>query len=158
MVEALLDYKIVQVVAGPQASMFRTFRGEVFACGTNTRGQLGVGDTQPHVLPQPCKFLLPVVDISVDESFSIAATASGMLVGFAVRFVACRLSNGDVLSAGEIYRCGECFWINEMSDQKRRFSPTRVPTAPYDSPCFAAEVSGQPFTLVFSAFAVDCAL
>lgn len=44
---------MISVACGGQHSLFLTETGEVFACGSNKYGQLGLGDRVDRMTPQP---------------------------------------------------------------------------------------------------------
>ena len=52
-VKALAGYGVVSVCAGGDVSVFTTSNGEMWACGDNTTGVLGLGDTKMRTTPQP---------------------------------------------------------------------------------------------------------
>ncbi|KAG0227185.1 hypothetical protein BGW42_003111 [Actinomortierella wolfii] len=83
------DLKIVKVVTGPSAahSVFITDDGDAWVLGRNEKGQLGIGDTDPHPLPIKVPTLyadsgkkkgsLRVVDAAVGRNHTVLVTDTG---------------------------------------------------------------------------------
>jgi len=66
-----------QIAAGSAHSLALTTRGEVWAWGDNTTGELGDGTTTAHHLPQRVPGLTGVVAIAAGNGFSLAVLADG---------------------------------------------------------------------------------
>lgn len=84
-------HHIIKIVGGAYHTLYINSGGELYAFGCNNCGQLGLGDTFPHINgPEKVEFYIaedgksrkplpPIVDIAAGESHSLAASADGRL-------------------------------------------------------------------------------
>lgn len=80
-----LDSPVVKVATGRSHTLVLLENGRVFGCGSNSFGQLGLGDNKTAVRDFLKLTALPlenVVDISAGENFSMACTRGGKLLVF----------------------------------------------------------------------------
>ncbi|XP_074311075.1 ultraviolet-B receptor UVR8-like isoform X2 [Silene latifolia] len=85
LVEALKGVPCKQVAAGLSFTMFLTKEGHVYTCGTNSQGQLGLGDTVDRPTPTIVELLEgvgPIVQISAGPSYALAVAHDGTLYSF----------------------------------------------------------------------------
>lgn len=76
----LKQHFISEVACGSNHSLFLTDHGQVFACGKNSDGQLGIG-SRGDVITEPTLVdklrMMPINSIAAGESHSIACSVSG---------------------------------------------------------------------------------
>lgn len=85
LVDALKGVPCKQVAAGLNFTVFLTRQGQVYACGSNTHGQLGHGDTLDRPTPKIVEVLEgvgSVVQIAAGPSYVLAVTDSGAVYSF----------------------------------------------------------------------------
>ncbi|KAF9914136.1 hypothetical protein BX616_008900 [Lobosporangium transversale] len=92
-IRELTDLKIVKIATCPSAahSVFLTDDGDVWVLGRNEKGQLGVGDTDPHPLPLKVPTIyatqgkktvnLKFVDAAVGRNHTILVASNGSVYG-----------------------------------------------------------------------------
>jgi len=84
-VKGLEHLKIVKAAAGKTHSLFLTNQGEVWACGSNKFGELGIGKTsETEEKPKAITSTLgnKVVDIGAGIEFSMIVTEEGRVLSF----------------------------------------------------------------------------
>jgi alpha-tubulin suppressor-like RCC1 family protein len=88
--------KIKLMAAGKSHSLFLNTQSQVFACGRNDQGQLGLGDKEnrnvPTLIDHPG--LGEIVTLSVGEKHSLIANSQGQVFGFGDNFFG-QLGLGD---------------------------------------------------------------
>lgn len=72
----------IQVSAGNSHSLVLTNQGQVFSCGNNADGQLGLNDLTQRRNPTLISNLTDVVAISTGYAFSLALTKQGNVYSF----------------------------------------------------------------------------
>ena len=77
------------LACGHNFSLFLTAEGHVYACGVNTRGQLGSGDNAPHVAP-----------VLVHRGFWTMDGERGIMVSAGAEHGACVTEEGSVFTWG----------------------------------------------------------
>lgn len=80
-IEQLNDLNIVQVSCGDNHSLFLTDTGEVYGCGDNKRGQLGI-ETQHQTITEPQKIFESIKKIGCGQNFSVLLDTNGNLLTF----------------------------------------------------------------------------
>jgi len=136
-VDRSMDHKIVtDVVAGRGSSYFLTSTGQVYATGTNYKGQLCLGHRDDRTLPTMISSIESVLNSGRDFSFrdegvtvqSIAAGASSLYL---------LLSNGILLACGENTH-GQLGlgnnWNNDVVDLPSRIANVSNVTAVFSGP------------------------
>ncbi|XP_077241741.1 regulator of chromosome condensation (RCC1) family protein [Tasmannia lanceolata] len=96
-VEALKGVPCKQVATGLSFTVFLTRQGHVYSCGTNTHGQLGLGDTLDRPTPKIIEFSEGpghVVQIAAGASYTLAVTNDGTVYSFGSGSNFC-LGHGD---------------------------------------------------------------
>ncbi|PAA79060.1 hypothetical protein BOX15_Mlig028728g2 [Macrostomum lignano] len=87
-VEALRNIRVVSAACGRSHTLFLTSRGEVFACGDNRSGQLGIGSVangKDTGVPTPKPMAMPTVgsrriaQVEAGGDFSLLIDSSGMM-------------------------------------------------------------------------------
>lgn len=75
---------IKDVICGDYHSIFHTEEGELWSCGKNTQGQLGLDDTNPRTTPHRIKFfeLMNITHVSCGENHSIVIVDNNQVYGF----------------------------------------------------------------------------
>ncbi|KAF9188625.1 hypothetical protein BGZ51_000488 [Haplosporangium sp. Z 767] len=93
LIREFADLKIVKAITGPTAahSLFITDDGDVWALGRNEKGQLGVGDSEPHPYPVKVPTIydtvgkkhtnVKFVDAAVGRHHSILISDTGAVYG-----------------------------------------------------------------------------
>jgi alpha-tubulin suppressor-like RCC1 family protein len=76
------DVEISDICAGGNYSMFITKTGNLFACGANSRGQLGLGDDESDVRSPVLVPLEGVVSVACGWEHSLVLTRDGTLYSF----------------------------------------------------------------------------
>lgn len=81
-IENLMGLNIAQVSCGRRHSLFPTDRNEVYACGSNEQGQLGIG-VEFTQISTPVKIdVPPIKKIGCGENFSVLLDEDGNLHTF----------------------------------------------------------------------------
>ncbi|KAI1301314.1 Protein RCC2 -like protein [Halotydeus destructor] len=83
-VEVLKDHKVIDAATGKGHTLFLTDKGQVWACGDNKMGQLGVGtQTQSVMTPSKVSYTgKPIVKVACGGEFSMIVDAFGNLYTF----------------------------------------------------------------------------
>lgn len=83
LITAFKDKKIIAIAVGDDYSLFLTVEGEVYSCGKNSDGQLGLGHTSDQETPQLIISLKNkhIVAITAGSSHSLFMTIDGELYG-----------------------------------------------------------------------------
>ncbi|XP_065336810.1 RCC1 and BTB domain-containing protein 1-like [Cloeon dipterum] len=106
-ISGLLEHKkVVQVACGSDHTLALTSEGEVYAFGRNNYGQLGLGTTNDHWLPQRVGGLLDgkiVTSVACQAFSSIALLHSGKICAWG-------FNRGDMLSLSSTseHECSPC--------------------------------------------------
>jgi alpha-tubulin suppressor-like RCC1 family protein len=120
---------VVAVAAGAGCSFALSRDGTVMACGRNSSGQLGLGDTDPSDTFTVVAGLRGVVDIDAGGSHTIAATAEGGL-----------------------YTWGEGWAIGHGGDDTtQRLVPTEVTGGGIDDAMVVQVAAGQYHSMALTA-------
>jgi len=85
----LANKSVMQVAAGSSHTMCITADGLVFACGHNSDGQLGVGDTERRLVPTLITGQLQgktAVHAAAGSSYTLCITADGSLFGWGANY------------------------------------------------------------------------
>ena len=93
----LENKSVLQVAAGVAHTMFVTADGLVFACGLNSNGQLGVGDTERRLVPTLVTGQLQgktAVYVAAGDYLTLCITADGSLFSWGENFYG-QLGVGD---------------------------------------------------------------
>lgn len=116
-VMALDDVTVTSIENGNSTSFAITDTGALFAWGTNSNGQLGLGDREERLTPTKVTALEheTVVSVSSGVSFTLALTADGQVYAFG--------SNTD----GQL---GAAALNNDGTPQRRALSPVLVQGLP----------------------------
>ena len=77
LIDTLPKTKIIQVCTNGECSLFLTCSGQVYACGHNSHGQLGVGDRKVRYQPECIKGLGQIIQVSMGQSYSLFLTNTG---------------------------------------------------------------------------------
>lgn len=81
MIDHLNDFIVVQIACGLKHSLFLTNTGEVFGCGNNECGQLGIGN-QHQAVAKPQKVMDSIRKIGCGQTFSVLLDVDGNLHTF----------------------------------------------------------------------------
>ncbi|QDZ25602.1 RCC1-like regulator of chromosome condensation protein [Chloropicon primus] len=83
-VRSLRGVKVVSVVCGHHHTLCLTFQGSVFAWGSNSSGQLGLGDTINRPQPEMIESLwaTPVISLAAGSSHTLALTRQKMVLSW----------------------------------------------------------------------------
>lgn len=76
---------VIKVAVGKSHTLILLENGKVFGCGSNSSGQLGLGDSKTAIKDYLRPVELPlehIVDVSAGESFSLACSQSGKIYSF----------------------------------------------------------------------------
>ncbi|XP_068645480.1 ultraviolet-B receptor UVR8 isoform X1 [Aristolochia californica] len=96
-VEALAGIPCKQVATGLSFTVFLSREGHVYTCGTNTHGQLGLGDTLDRPTPKIVEHfegLGSVVQIAAGASYTLVVSSDGTVYSFGSGTNFC-LGHGD---------------------------------------------------------------
>ena len=83
-VRSLRSVRVVSVVCGHHHTLCLTFQGLVFAWGSNSSGQLGLGDTRGRQTPEMIEALwaTPVIALAAGSSHTLALTRQKMVLSW----------------------------------------------------------------------------
>ncbi|KAH7664381.1 P-loop containing nucleoside triphosphate hydrolase protein [Dioscorea alata] len=84
-IETLKGVPCKQVATGLSFTVILTTQGEVYSCGSNTHGQLGLGDTLDRPTPRNVAWFASVgrvVQIAAGASYTFAVTDNGTVYSF----------------------------------------------------------------------------
>ncbi|KAM0946901.1 putative regulator of chromosome condensation 1/beta-lactamase-inhibitor protein II [Dioscorea sansibarensis] len=84
-IETLKGVPCKQVATGLSFTVILTAQGEVYSCGSNTHGQLGLGDTLDRPTPRNVAWFASVgrvVQIAAGASYTFAVTDNGTVYSF----------------------------------------------------------------------------
>ncbi|ESO04865.1 hypothetical protein HELRODRAFT_154695 [Helobdella robusta] len=85
LIESFSSLNIVKVACGKSHTLFLVDTGSVFAAGSNSSGQLGLGRVIPPIVPHPTKVLHkgpPVQMVACGGEFSVIVDLQGNLYSF----------------------------------------------------------------------------
>jgi alpha-tubulin suppressor-like RCC1 family protein len=108
LIDTLPQIKIIQVIGRRYFSLFLTNTGQVYACGLNDYGQLGLGDVDNIYKPELIKSLnhVNIIQISAGEDYSLFLT-----------------------DTGDVYACGKNGYGQlGLNDHTHRDKPTLITT------------------------------
>lgn len=80
-----MKHLLFQVATGLSFTVILTAQGEVYSCGSNTHGQLGLGDTLDRPTPKKVAWFASVgrvVQIAAGASYTFAVTDNGTVYSF----------------------------------------------------------------------------
>ena len=83
-VRSLRSVSVVSVVCGHHHTLCLTFQGTVYAWGSNSSGQLGLGDTVGRSVPEMIEALwaTPIIGLAAGSSHTIALTRQRMVLSW----------------------------------------------------------------------------
>lgn len=94
--------KIVKIATGIGHTLFLTTMGNIYVCGANGSGQLGLSDRSFQLTPLELESLDHIIDIAAGDYCSMAITSDGSLYAWGSQFESNRLGIHNIQSTPKL--------------------------------------------------------